>query len=95
MLLNREDVEKLCLLSRLEITQEEMEDVSAKLSDIVNMAKQLQAAETTGVLPMAHPLDQAQRMREDTATEKDHHEKYQQNASLVERDLYLVPKVID
>ena len=57
MLLNREDVEKLCLLSRLEIAQEEMEDVSAKLSDIVNMVKQLQAAETTGVLPMAHPLD--------------------------------------
>ncbi|MDG2315972.1 MAG: Asp-tRNA(Asn)/Glu-tRNA(Gln) amidotransferase subunit GatC [Candidatus Rariloculaceae bacterium] len=95
MLLNREDVEKLCLLSRLEITPEEMEDVSAKLSDIVNMVKQLQAAETTGVLPMAHPLDQAQRMREDKATETDHHEKYQQNASLVERDLYLVPKVID
>ena len=76
MLLNREDVEKLCLLSRLEITPEEMEDVSAKLSDIVNMVKQLQAAETTGVLPMAHPLDQAQRMREDKATETDHHEKY-------------------
>ncbi len=44
MLLNREDVEKLCLLSRLEIAQEEMEDVSAKLSDIVNVVKQLQAA---------------------------------------------------
>jgi aspartyl-tRNA(Asn)/glutamyl-tRNA(Gln) amidotransferase subunit C len=95
MLLNREDVEKLCLLSRLEITPEEMEDVSAKLSDIVTMVNQLQAAETSGILPMAHPLDQAQRMREDKVTETDNHEHYQQNAPLVERDLYLVPKVIE
>ena len=95
MLLNREDVEKLCLLSRLEITPEEIEDVSAKLSDIVNMVNQLQAVETSGVLPMAHPLDQAQRMREDKVTETDNHKKYQQNAPLVERGLYLVPKVIE
>jgi|TARA_B110000263_G_scaffold233899_1_gene231161 aspartyl-tRNA(Asn)/glutamyl-tRNA(Gln) amidotransferase subunit C len=95
MLLNREDVEKLCLLSRLEITPEEMDDVSAKLSDIVNMVNQLQDAETSGVLPMAHPLDQSQRMRKDKVTETDNQEQYQQNAPLVERGLYLVPKVIE
>ena len=95
MLLNREDVEKLCLLSRLEITPEEMDDVSAKLSDIVNMVNQLQDAEISGVLPMAHPLDQSQRMRKDKVTETDNQEQYQQNAPLVERGLYLVPKVIE
>jgi len=88
-------VEKLCLLSRLEITPEEMDDVSAKLSDIVNMVNQLQDAETSGVLPMAHPLDQSQRMRKDKVTETDNQEQYQQNAPLVERGLYLVPKVIE
>lgn len=88
-------MEKLCLLSRLEITPEEMDDVSAKLSDIVNMVNQLQDAETSGVLPMAHPLDQSQRMRKDKVTETDNQEQYQQNAPLVERGLYLVPKVIE
>ncbi len=93
--LSREDVEKLCLLARLEITPEEMADVAAKLSDIVKLVNQLQAADTAGVEPMAHPLDRAQRLRDDEVTESDQHERYQQNAPLVERELYLVPKVIE
>jgi aspartyl-tRNA(Asn)/glutamyl-tRNA(Gln) amidotransferase subunit C len=44
---------------------------------------------------MAHPLDRAQRLRADAVTEVDQHELYQRNAPLVERDLYLVPKVIE
>ena len=95
MSLNREDVEKLCLLARLEVTPEEMTDAASKLSDIVTLVNQLRTADTTGAVPMAHPLDIAQRLREDKVTESDQHEHYQQNASMVERDLYLVPKVIE
>ena len=95
MPLSREDVEKLCLLARLEVTPEEMADVTAKLSDIVSLVNQLQAADTAEVVPMAHPLDRAQRLRADRVTESDQHERYQQNAPRVERDLYLVPKVIE
>ncbi|MED5535639.1 MAG: Asp-tRNA(Asn)/Glu-tRNA(Gln) amidotransferase subunit GatC [Pseudomonadota bacterium] len=95
MSLNREDVEKLCLLARLEVTPEEMTDVASKLSDIVTLVNQLQTADTTGAVPMAHPLDIVQRLREDKVTESDRHERYQQNAPMVEKDLYLVPKVIE
>ena len=95
MPLNREDVAKLCLLARLQITSEEMADVAAKLSDIVALVNQLQAADTTGVEPMAHPLDSAQRLRKDEVTERDEHVHYQRNAPLVDSDLYLVPKVIE
>ena len=95
MSLNREDVEKLCLLARLEITTEEIADVQAKLSDIVKLVDQLQAVETSGVTPMAHPLDRVQRLRPDEVTETDEHERFQHNAPLVERALYLVPKVIE
>ena len=95
MPLSQEDVEKLCLLARLEITPEELADVAAKLSDIVALVNQLQAADTAGVVPMAHPLDRAQGLRADRVTESDQHERYQRNAPMVERDLYLVPKVIE
>jgi len=94
-LLKPEDIRKLCQLSRLEITSDEIADVSAKLSSIVAMVDQLQAVDTTGVVPMAHPLDRPQRLRDDVVTETDQHELYQRNAALVERDLYLVPKVIE
>jgi aspartyl-tRNA(Asn)/glutamyl-tRNA(Gln) amidotransferase subunit C len=94
-LLKPDDIRKLCHLARLEITDEEIADVSAKLSSIVAMVGQLKAVDTTGVTPMAHPLERPQRLRPDVVTETDLHELYQKNAPLVERDLYLVPKVIE
>jgi len=90
-----DDVQKLCTLARLEIGAEESRDLSAKLSDIVRMVGELQAQNTDGVAPMAHPLDRAQRLRPDAVTESDAHELYQRNAPSVERGLYLVPKVIE
>ena len=95
MSLNREDLEKLCLLARVEVTTREMADVQTKLSAIVKLVDQLQAVDTAGVSPMAHPLDREQRLREDRVTETDDHERIQHNAPLVERALYLVPKVIE
>jgi aspartyl-tRNA(Asn)/glutamyl-tRNA(Gln) amidotransferase subunit C len=94
-LLTPEDIRRLCRLARVEITASEIADVSAKLSSIVAMVDQLQAVDTKGVEPMAHPLDQPQRLREDRVTEVDRHELFQRNAALVERGLYLVPKVIE
>jgi len=93
--LSPEDIQRLCRLARLEIGPAEIADVSTKLSSIVAMVDQLQAVDTAGVTPMAHPLDRPQRLRPDTVTEVDQHELYQHNAPLVERDLYLVPKVIE
>ena len=95
MSLDSTDIAKLCELARLEITADETADVSAKLSDIVDMVGQLAAVDTAEVTPMAHPLDRPQRLRDDVVTETDRHELYQRNAPAVERDLYLVPKVIE
>jgi aspartyl-tRNA(Asn)/glutamyl-tRNA(Gln) amidotransferase subunit C len=93
--LDSKDIQKLGQLARLEITVAEEADVAAKLSAIVAFVDQLEAVDTAGVVPMAHPLDQTQRLRADIVTEEDQHELHQRNAPLVDRDLYLVPKVID
>jgi aspartyl-tRNA(Asn)/glutamyl-tRNA(Gln) amidotransferase subunit C len=93
--LSQDDIRHLCRLARLEVTAGEIADVQAKLSSIVAMVDQLQAIDTQGVTPMAHPLDRPQRLRPDDVTDADAHEIYQRNAPLVERDLYLVPKVIE
>ena len=95
MSLTPEDVQKLCALARLEIGPDEVGDLSAKLSDIVRLVGELQAQNTDGVVPMAHPLDQAQRLRADVVTETDGSSRYQANAPLVDQALYLVPKVIE
>ena len=95
MALRLEEIEKLGELARLRIEPEEVDDLVAKLTSILEFVDQLQAADTSAVEPMAHPLDQAQRLREDAVTETDRHELYQQNAPQVERGLYLVPRVIE
>ena len=90
-----DDIAKLCRLARLELEPAETDDVAAKLTSIVSLVDELKAAATDGVTPMAHPLERPQRLRPDVVTETDRHELYQRNAARVERDLYLVPKVIE
>jgi aspartyl-tRNA(Asn)/glutamyl-tRNA(Gln) amidotransferase subunit C len=96
MSLTRQDVEKIAHLARLSITEQEMPVYVTSLSSIVNFVDELSRADTSGVQPMAHPLDgQHQRLRADEVTESDHREKYQRNAPAVAAGLYVVPRVIE
>jgi aspartyl-tRNA(Asn)/glutamyl-tRNA(Gln) amidotransferase subunit C len=96
MSLTRKDVENIAHLARLAITDAEMPEYVDRLSKILNMVEQLDAADTSSVEPMAHPLkDQVQRMRVDEVVDRDLHEMYQRYASKVESGLYLVAKVIE
>jgi aspartyl-tRNA(Asn)/glutamyl-tRNA(Gln) amidotransferase subunit C len=62
----------------------------------VNFVDELSSVDTGDVVPMAHPLDgQHQRLRPDSVSETDHHEKYQANAPRVQAGLYVVPRVIE
>lgn len=95
MSLTPAEVEKIALLARLEISPADVQGYADNLSRIIDFVAHLESAPTEGVVPMAHPLDMPQRLREDVAAETDRHELYQQNAPAVEAGLYLVPKVIE
>jgi len=55
----------------------------------------MQAVDTTGIEPLAHPLEASQRLRPDQVTESNQREAYQAIAPSTESGLYLVPKVIE
>jgi aspartyl-tRNA(Asn)/glutamyl-tRNA(Gln) amidotransferase subunit C len=57
MELTRADVEKVSLLARLLLTEEEKSRMAAQLTSIVGYVEQLQAIPTDGVEPMAHAID--------------------------------------
>jgi aspartyl-tRNA(Asn)/glutamyl-tRNA(Gln) amidotransferase subunit C len=95
MALTADDVQHIANLARLEITEAETDVYREKLTNILDMVDQLSAADTKGVVPMAHPLDMAQRLRVDEVSESDQRNLFQQNASQTEAGLYLVPKVIE
>jgi aspartyl-tRNA(Asn)/glutamyl-tRNA(Gln) amidotransferase subunit C len=61
----------------------------------LDFVEEMSTVDTSEVTPMAHPLDQAQRLRPDTVSETDQRELFQAHAPLVEAGLYLVPKVIE
>ena len=95
MSLDKDQVQQIAQLARLELKPEEHAELVDKLSKIVDFVDHLSAADTAGVMPMAHPLDVAQRLRPDVVTEVNERDRYQQNASSVTDGLYLVPKVIE
>ncbi|MGV6826462.1 MAG: Asp-tRNA(Asn)/Glu-tRNA(Gln) amidotransferase subunit GatC, partial [bacterium] len=55
----------------------------------------MNSVDTSGVTPMAHPLDMSQRLRPDEVTESDNRENFQSIAPQTENGLYLVPRVVE
>ncbi len=95
MPLSRAEVENIAHLARLDISDDQIPVYADNLSRIIDFVAQLNAVDTTDTVPMAHPLNMAQRLRDDDVTESDHREQYQDNAPKVEAGLYLVPRVIE
>jgi aspartyl-tRNA(Asn)/glutamyl-tRNA(Gln) amidotransferase subunit C len=95
MSLTRDDVEKIAHLARIAITEEAIPEYVNNLSRILDFVAQMKGVDTTGVLPMAHPLDMPQRLRPDVITEADQRDLFQRNAPLAEAGYYLVPRVIE
>lgn len=95
MAIDRDDIVKLSKLARIAISEEDVDEVTGRLSKVLEFIDQLQSADVDGVEPMAHPLDAVQVLRADAVTEVDRREDFQKHAPAAEQGLFLVPKVID
>lgn len=95
MTLTADDVKKIAYLARLGIDQQDIASYAQDLSGMLDLMKQMGETNTEGVMPMAHPMDQIQRLRIDKVTELDNRNNFQAIAPQVEEGLYLVPKVIE
>jgi aspartyl-tRNA(Asn)/glutamyl-tRNA(Gln) amidotransferase subunit C len=95
MALERSDVEKIAHLARLGLTEGEIPQTTATLNNILGLIDAMQAVDTSGIEPLAHPLEATQRLRADVVTEQNQRDAYQAVAPAVENGLFLVPKVIE
>ncbi len=95
MSLETQDVEKIAHLARLSIDAASIADYAHNLSSILDLVEQMKAVDTEGIVPMAHPLELTQRLREDVVIEADQRADFQALAPAVEAGLYLVPRVIE
>lgn len=99
MALTPQDIARVANLARLELRPEETERTLHQLKGFFALVEQMEAVNTEGVEPLAHPAailgEVALRLRDDIASEPNQREASQASAPAVERGLFLVPKVIE
>ena len=110
MSLTPTDIERLAQLSRLSFDAPASQRMLEGLNNFFAIVEQMREVDTSGVVPMAHPIDampdlaayapsatdgMALRLREDRVSEANQREANQRSAPAVERGLFLVPRVIE
>jgi aspartyl-tRNA(Asn)/glutamyl-tRNA(Gln) amidotransferase subunit C len=99
MALNPQDIARIAHLARLELSASEGERMLAQINEFFAIVEKMKAVDTTGVEPLPHPIAAVQeialRLREDVASEPNQREANQRSAPVVERGLFLVPKVTE
>lgn len=95
MSLTADEVKKIAYLARLGVDETDLESYAQDLSGMLDLMAEMSDVNTDEVSPMAHPMDQDQRLRVDEVKEQNQREKFQKIAPQVESGLYLVPKVIE
>jgi len=94
MAISREEVEKVSLLARLVLAEEELDRITSQLSQILDYMDLLGEVDTEGVEPMAHALDVANVFRPDEVRPSLARESALANAPSRDDECYRVPPVL-
>jgi aspartyl-tRNA(Asn)/glutamyl-tRNA(Gln) amidotransferase subunit C len=90
-----EQVRKVAKLSRLDLTEAEVEEFSGQLSAILEYMEKMNELDTGNVEPLAHCLPVSNVFRDDVVTESMGTEKTLANAPDSDGEFFKVPKILD
>ena len=88
------EVRKLAYLARLELTEQELSELSPQLGQIIEFVKTLSELDTEGVEPMTTALDVDNRWREDQLVDGLSSEEAVSNSPVTDGECFLVPAVL-
>jgi aspartyl-tRNA(Asn)/glutamyl-tRNA(Gln) amidotransferase subunit C len=94
MSLSDDDVRKLALLARLELSDDEVKSVRPQLESIFGFVQTLSKLDTEGVEPMTTALDVDNHWRDDQPVPSLPREAALQNAPSTQGEYFLVPPVL-
>jgi aspartyl-tRNA(Asn)/glutamyl-tRNA(Gln) amidotransferase subunit C len=94
MSISRQDIEKVALLARLQLTDDELSKMTAELAQIVGYVDQLAEVNTDGIEPMAHAIETANVFRDDVVAKSLPRDEALANAPHRDDRGYLVPPVL-
>ena len=99
MSLTPDDVSRIALLARLELSMAEHAAMHEQLNGFFGIVERMSAVDTSGIEPLFTPLSAvhaaALRLRDDAVTEDDQRALNQNSAPAVQDGLFLVPKVVE
>ncbi|SDV50287.1 Asp-tRNA(Asn)/Glu-tRNA(Gln) amidotransferase subunit GatC [Chitinasiproducens palmae] len=99
MSLTPNDVARIAHLARLELPEAAVAPLLGQLNAFFGLVEQMQAVDTTGIAPLAHPIEVVEpvalRLREDAVAAEIDRTANQASAPATEDGLYLVPRVIE
>ena len=94
MSLTRQDVEKVSLLGRLLLSDQELDTMTSQLTRVVGYVEQLNEVNTDGVQPMAHAVEMHDVFRDDVLRPSLPREAALANAPKRDSECYRVPAVL-
>lgn len=94
-IIDEKQVRAVAKLSRLDLTNDEVEVFSRQLSAILEYVEKLNELDTTNVEPLAHCLPVSNIFREDKIKESLGVEKTLANAPQRDGEFFKVPKILD
>lgn len=94
VVLSKGEVEKLAYLARLELTEQEIEEIRPQLGKILEFIKTLSVLDTEGVDPMTTALDMDNRWRPDVVAESLTATQALANSPASDGECFLVPPVL-
>jgi aspartyl-tRNA(Asn)/glutamyl-tRNA(Gln) amidotransferase subunit C len=95
MKITRETVLNIARLSRLRLSDEEVEAQRHDLTQILAYVAKLDELDTSDVEPTAHAVETSMRFREDVVEERLTREDVLLNAPAVQDHMFQVPKIIE
>ena len=93
--MEKDTIKKLTRLSKLSIPENDIDELSKNLDNILKLIGEIDAAPTDGMLPMAHPLDFSQPLRDDICKKDINREENQYDSKKIKDGYYTVPKILD
>ncbi len=92
--ISRADVEHVAKLSRLALTDDEVDHLTVELGGILGHAADIEALDLDGVAPTAHPLPLVNVLREDAVRPSLDRAEVLAQAPLAEDDRFRVPRIL-
>lgn len=95
MSISKKDVQHVANLSRLSLTEDEIDVYTSQMNSILDFVEKLNEIDTTDVKPMSHALDIVNAFRDDEVKESITSELALKNAPDSQDDQFKVPTVME